>query len=97
MEKEIRELTRQRDIVESRVEGLLQMIGNDQSSSQWSEFVMILNPRCPKASIQLNIPAVAVNWWPRVITHFLDPVYGGKAIHEMIHASQMLSFKAQRF
>ena len=60
MEKEIRELTRQRDIVESRVEGLLQMIGNDQSSSQWSEFVMILNPRCPKASIQLNILAEAV-------------------------------------
>ena len=27
----------------------------------------------------------------------LDPVYGGKATYEMIHASQMLSPKAQRF
>ena len=35
MEKEIRELTKLRDIAESRVEDLLQMIGNDQSSSQW--------------------------------------------------------------
>lgn len=36
MEKEIRELTKLRDIAESRVEDLLQMIGNDQSSSQWT-------------------------------------------------------------
>ncbi|KAJ4838094.1 hypothetical protein Tsubulata_022157 [Turnera subulata] len=32
MEKEIRELTKQRDLAESRVQDLLQMIGNDQSS-----------------------------------------------------------------
>lgn len=44
-EKEIRELTKQRDIVESRVEDLLQTIGSDQSSRQWTEFVMILKHR----------------------------------------------------
>lgn len=31
MEKEIRELTKQRDLAQSRVEDLLQIIGNDQS------------------------------------------------------------------
>lgn len=35
MDKEIRELTKQRAIAESRVEDLLRMVGNDQSSSQW--------------------------------------------------------------
>lgn len=35
MEKEIRDLTKQRDVAEARVEDLLQMIGNDRSSSQW--------------------------------------------------------------
>ncbi|XP_010690757.2 kinesin-like protein KIN-7F [Beta vulgaris subsp. vulgaris] len=34
MEKEIRELTKQRDLAQSRVEDLLQIIGNDQSSNK---------------------------------------------------------------
>ncbi|XP_022763151.1 kinesin-like protein KIN-7E [Durio zibethinus] len=34
MEKEIRELTKQRDLAQSRVEDLLRMIGNDQDSGQ---------------------------------------------------------------
>lgn len=32
MEKEIRELTKQRDLAESRIEDLLRMIGQDQTS-----------------------------------------------------------------
>lgn len=32
MEKEIRELTKQRDLAQSRVEDLLRVIGNDQNS-----------------------------------------------------------------
>lgn len=34
MEKEIRELTKQRDLAESRVQDLLQMVGNDRDSRQ---------------------------------------------------------------
>ncbi|CAL1384840.1 unnamed protein product [Linum trigynum] len=37
MEKEIRELTKQRDLAESRIEDLLQMIGQDQNSRRTSE------------------------------------------------------------
>ena len=40
MEKEIRELTKQRDLAQSRVEDLLRMIGNDQDSGQ-SVYVVI--------------------------------------------------------
>ena len=35
LEKEVRELTKQRDLAESRVEDLLRMVGNDQGSRQW--------------------------------------------------------------
>lgn len=34
MEKEIRELMKQRDLAQSRVEDLLRMVGNDQDSRQ---------------------------------------------------------------
>lgn len=34
MEKEIRELTKQRDLAQSRVEDLLRMVENDQDSRQ---------------------------------------------------------------
>ena len=34
MEKEIRELTKQRDLAQSRVEDLLRMVGNNQDSRQ---------------------------------------------------------------
>ncbi|OMP06871.1 hypothetical protein CCACVL1_01418, partial [Corchorus capsularis] len=34
MEKEIRELTKQRDLAQSRIEDLLRMIGQDQDSGQ---------------------------------------------------------------
>lgn len=34
MEKEIRELTKQRDLAQSRVEDLLQMVGNDHKSTK---------------------------------------------------------------
>ncbi|CAI0378342.1 unnamed protein product [Linum tenue] len=37
MEKEIRELTKQRDLAESRIQDLLQMIGQDQNSRRTSE------------------------------------------------------------
>ncbi|XP_015892536.3 kinesin-like protein KIN-7E [Ziziphus jujuba] len=37
MEKEIRELTKQRDLAQSRVEDLLRMVGNDQDSRQDTE------------------------------------------------------------
>ncbi|KAG2703257.1 hypothetical protein I3760_06G130500 [Carya illinoinensis] len=36
MEKEIRELTKQRDLAESRIQDLLRMIGNEQNSTQAS-------------------------------------------------------------
>ncbi|GMP37731.1 hypothetical protein CsSME_00009297 [Camellia sinensis var. sinensis] len=35
LEKEVRELTKQRDLAESRVEDLLRTVGNDQVSRQW--------------------------------------------------------------
>ena len=35
LEKEVRELTKQRDLAESRVEDLLRIVGNDQGSRQW--------------------------------------------------------------
>ncbi|KAK9129604.1 hypothetical protein Sjap_010091 [Stephania japonica] len=38
MEKEIKELTRQRDLAQSRLEDLLQVVGDDRASRQWSEF-----------------------------------------------------------
>lgn len=34
MEKEIRELTKQRDLAQSRVEDLLRMVGNNQKCGQ---------------------------------------------------------------
>lgn len=34
MEKEIRELKKQRDLAQSRVEDLLRMVGNDQKSTK---------------------------------------------------------------
>lgn len=36
MEKEIRELSKQRDLAQSRVEDLLKMVGYDQNSKEWS-------------------------------------------------------------
>lgn len=41
MEKEIRELTKQRDLAQSRVEDLLRVIGNDQNSRK--EVVLLTN------------------------------------------------------
>ncbi|XAR72766.1 Plus-end-directed kinesin ATPase [Bertholletia excelsa] len=38
LEKEVRELTKQRDLAESRVEDLLRMIGDIQASKQWGAF-----------------------------------------------------------
>ncbi|GFY89895.1 ATP binding microtubule motor family protein [Actinidia rufa] len=35
LEKEVRELTKQRNLAESRVEDLLRIVGNDQGSRQW--------------------------------------------------------------
>ena len=42
MEKEIRELTKQRDLAQSRVEDLLQVIGNYQKSRK--EVILQTNP-----------------------------------------------------
>ncbi|KAF6169462.1 hypothetical protein GIB67_004743, partial [Kingdonia uniflora] len=38
MEKEIKELTWQRDIAQSRLQDLLQVVGNNQASKLWAEF-----------------------------------------------------------
>ncbi|XXG66104.1 hypothetical protein AAC387_Pa05g3648 [Persea americana] len=38
MEKEMEELVQQRDLAQSRLEGLLQMLGDNQASRHWAEF-----------------------------------------------------------
>ena len=35
MEKEMEELVQQRDLAQSRLEGLLQMLGDNQASRHW--------------------------------------------------------------
>lgn len=45
MEKEIKELTKQRDLAQSRVEDLLRMVGNDQKSRK--EVYLLPNQRVP--------------------------------------------------
>ncbi|CAK7329604.1 unnamed protein product [Dovyalis caffra] len=45
MEKEIRELTKQRDLAQSRVEDLLQVIGNDQNSREENGISHLHNPQ----------------------------------------------------
>ncbi|XP_026393687.1 kinesin-like protein KIN-7F isoform X1 [Papaver somniferum] len=38
MEKEIKELTQQRDLVQSRLDNLLQVVGNGRNSRKWDDF-----------------------------------------------------------
>ena len=46
MEKEIRELTKQRDLAESRIQDLLRMVGNEQNSRQVNNCVIIIDFHC---------------------------------------------------
>lgn len=46
MEKEIRELTKQRDLAESRIEDLLRMVGNEKNSRQVNNCLIIIAFHC---------------------------------------------------
>lgn len=41
MEKEIKEVTKQRDLAESRIQDLLRMIGNEENSRQVNDSLTI--------------------------------------------------------
>ncbi|KAJ6833647.1 kinesin-like protein KIN-7F isoform X2 [Iris pallida] len=53
MEKEIKELVHQRDMAQSRVEDLLQVVGSSRHSSQWEESCQISRSDIPKLSEEL--------------------------------------------
>ncbi|KAK9000413.1 hypothetical protein V6N11_080915 [Hibiscus sabdariffa] len=85
MEKDIRELTKQRDLAQSRVEDLLRVIGNDQNSGQSARIDYHPNQQASESSCLADSSRLDVHFQSFNSIHCYDTESGSNNTEEPYH------------